>query len=143
MFKLSVILSSVILVACSSSSNQPIAKHIVSDIVKKPDPNELIVGDIKVMMTELFPIEVNIIARGSLPDKCTVIDQITEEQNGDTLTLKITTAPEANKTCQNKVKQAFTEIIPLDVAGLYSGFYKVKVNNQTDTFELGVDNIIR
>ncbi len=142
MFKLSVILSSFILVACSSSVNQPIAKHIVSEIAK-PDPDELIVENIKVMMTELFPIEVSIVARGSLPDSCTIIDQITEEQDGDTLILKITTASNTNKTCPNKVKQAFAEVIPLDVAGLYSGFYKIKVNNKTDTFELGMDNIIR
>ncbi|MBE9561586.1 MAG: hypothetical protein IMF12_01805 [Proteobacteria bacterium] len=142
MLRLLVILLSFIMVACSSSANQPIVAKMVSDI-KKPDPNILLVEDIKIMMTELFPIEVSVIARGNLPDNCTVIDQITEEQDGDTLILNITTAPHANKICPNKIQQSFTEVIPLNVTGLYSGFYKVKVNNKTDTFELSMDNIIR
>ncbi|MDM8564750.1 hypothetical protein QUF74_03775 [Candidatus Halobeggiatoa sp. HSG11] len=142
MLRLLVILLSFIMVGCSSSANQSIASHVVSDIAK-PDPNILLVDDIKIMMTELFPIEVNVLARGNLPDNCTVIDQITEEQNGNTLVLKITTAPHADKICSNKVKQSFAEVIPLNVTGLYSGFYKVKVNNRTDVFELGMDNIIR
>lgn len=140
MFRLLTILISFVSVACSSSANQPMAAQMVSDI-KKNNPDEVLIEDISILMTELFPIEVSILASGNLPNSCTVIDQITEEQNGDTLTLKITAKP--SPTCSNTVKQAFAEVIPLDVAGLTSGLYKVQVNNKTDAFELGMDNIIR
>ncbi len=140
MFRLLVILTGFILVACSSSANQPITTQMLSDI-KKINTNEVLIEDISILMTELFPIEVNIVASGNLPNSCTVIDQIIEEQKGDTLTLKITAKP--HPTCSNNIKQAFAEVIPLDVAGLTSGLYKIKVNNKTDAFELGIDNIIR
>ncbi|MFK5970498.1 MAG: hypothetical protein QM487_10310 [Candidatus Marithrix sp.] len=140
MFRLLIILTSFILVACSSSANQPIVAQMISDI-KQINPNEVIIEDISILVTELFPIEVNIVAIGNLPNSCTVIDQITEEQKGDTLILKITAKP--RPICSNRIKQAFAEVIPLDVAGLTSGLYKVKVNNKTDAFELGIDNIIR
>ncbi|HHB91980.1 MAG TPA: hypothetical protein ENK59_02060 [Thioploca sp.] len=140
MCRLLIILANLILVACSSSANQPIATQMRSDI-KQINPNEVVIEDIRILVTELFPIEVNIVAVGNLPNSCTTINQITEEQKGDTLTLKITAKP--RPICPNKIKQTFAEVIPLDVAGLTSGLYKVKVNNKINTFELGIDNIIR
>jgi len=62
-----------------------------------------------------------------------LIDEITEERNAKTLTLKILTAHQTDKPCTQRGKR-FEEIIPLDI---------VKVNNLNENFELAVDNIIR
>ncbi|MCK5877744.1 MAG: hypothetical protein KAG43_08915 [Candidatus Marithrix sp.] len=139
MCRLLVILLSFIMVACSSSVNQPIVTQM--NKIKKTNPNEVLVEDIGILMTELFPIEVNIIATGKLPNGCTTIDQITEDKKGDTLILKIIAKPK--KPCSNQAQPNFAEVIPLDVDGLTSGLYKIQVNNKIDSFELAMDNIIR
>jgi inhibitor of cysteine peptidase len=81
------------------------------------------------------------VAYGNLPDECTTIDQITEAQTSDTLTLEITTNRQTDRVCSSAIKP-FEEIIPLNVAGLSAGIYTVKVNNHKVAFELGIDNII-
>jgi len=99
------------------------------------------VEEIEIMTHESFPVQVNVVARGHLPDNCTVIDDIIEDQTDDTLSLKIIMARQTDKDCSDK-NQAFEEIIPLNVENLLAGVYVVKVNTVSDSFELGVDNII-
>ncbi len=99
------------------------------------------VEEIEIMTHESFPIQVNVVARGHLPDNCTVIDDIIEDKTDDTLSLKIIMARQTDKDCSAK-NQAFEEIIPLNVENLLAGVYVVNVNTLTDSFELGVDNII-
>jgi len=90
-------------------------------------------------MLESFPVPINVVARGYLPDDCTMIDQFTEEQRGNTLTIKIITARKPDKVCR-QTSQVFEEVIPLDAVGLSAGVYTVKVNNKIGVFELGMDN---
>jgi len=86
-----------------------------------------------------YPEQVNVIASGIFPDNCTTIDEITEKESGNTLTFKILTARQTDKTCI-KGREPYEEIIPLDLAGLSAGIYTVKVNNMKESFELLVDN---
>lgn len=99
------------------------------------------VEHIEIVTFEFFPVPVNVIAKGNLPNNCTTIDDITQEQDDNTLTVKIITAHQTDKVCA-KEKKSFEEIIPLNVEGLLAGIYTVKVNSVTDSFELGIDNII-
>ena len=103
--------------------------------------NEVPINRIDIIKLESFPIYVNVVAQGNLPNNCTIIDQITEQKNGNTLTVKMTMTHQTNKVC-TKVTKPFEEIIPLNVTGLSAGIYTVKINSIVDTFELNVDNII-
>ncbi|MEN8216643.1 MAG: hypothetical protein ABFS56_09750 [Pseudomonadota bacterium] len=132
---ISLILLSVVIVSCKQSiSTTSTVKHI------EKEQNKDIVEHIEVMTFESFPVQVNVVARGHLPDNCTFIDDITQEHHTNTLRLKITTARQSDKDC-TKGNQPFEEIIPLNIEGLLAGIYVVKVNSVTDSFELGVDDI--
>jgi inhibitor of cysteine peptidase len=136
----------VVLTACSSSNKSTATTTTTKDpiITNNPttSPNEAKVANIQIVIAESFPIQINVVATGHLPDNCTLIDQVTEELNNNTFIVKIlTTSQPAGKNC-TPVAQAFEEIIPLSVVGLKAGIYAVKVNGITDTFELGIDNII-
>jgi len=59
----------------------------------------------------------------------------------DIFWVEITTIRPTNVECTTKVVP-FEETIPLDVYGLSAGDYTVDVNSVTDTFTLGVDNVL-
>lgn len=136
----------VVLAACSSSNKSTATTTTTKDSMVTNNPttssNEAPVANIQIVVAESFPIQINVIATGHLPDNCTLIDQVTEERNNNTFIVKILTISQpVGKNC-TPVAQTFEEIIPLSVVGLKAGIYAVKVNDVTDTFELGIDNII-
>lgn len=133
---ITLILLSVVMVSCKRSLST--STDNMSSLTDK-DPVE----HIEIMTFESFPIQVNVVARGYLPDNCTFIDDITEERSDNTMTVKITTVrqSDSDKDCIKGLKP-FEEIIPLDVEGLLAGVYVVKVNGVSDSFELGMDNLI-
>jgi len=84
------------------------------------------VDEIDILMLESFPIQINVITRGNLPDPCTEISEVIKEREGNTFFITI-------KTCRStgfciQVLAPFKEIIPLDVLGLPAGTYTVDVN---------------
>ncbi len=142
-FKIILLILLSFLIASCSEDNPPLAGDDKENVVvssQAAPTNEAAVEHIDIVMLESFPVPVSVVARGHLPDNCTTIDQITELQNGNTLTLKITTARQTDKVCTKMIKP-FEQVIPLDIAGLSAGVYTVKVNSVTDIFELGIDNI--
>lgn len=98
------------------------------------------VESIEILMLESFPVQVNVVARGNLPDGCTRIDQISEERVGNEFRITITTVRPADAVCTEALVP-FEEVISLDVYGLEAGVYAVDVNGVTGTFELAVDNV--
>ncbi len=104
--------------------------------------NHKLIKTIDIIKYDSYPQQVNVVAKGQLTDSCTKIDDIIETQRGNTLMLSITTSRQKNKVCK-PVNQAFEEVIPINVAGLRAGIYKVKVNNLSGFFELDVDNLVQ
>ena len=98
------------------------------------------VEEIEIEILELFPVQINVIARGNLPDLCTEIYEINQEREGNTFFISIKTYRPPGPCIQ--VIAPFEEIIPLEVYGLTAGTYTVDVNGVQDTFDLEVDNII-
>jgi len=98
------------------------------------------VDEIDILILESFPVQINVIARGNLPDPCTEIYEINQEREGDTFFITIKTYRSPGFCIQ--VLAPFEEIIPLEVYGLPAGTYTVDVNGVQDTFDLEVDNII-
>ena len=98
------------------------------------------VEEIEIEILELFPVQINVIARGNLPDLCTEIYEINQEREGNTFFISIKTYRPPGPCIQ--VIAPFEEIIPLEVYGLTADTYTVDVNGVQATFDLLVDNII-
>ena len=96
---------------------------------------------IDILILESFPVQVNVIAEGYLPDGCTEIDEIETEREGNVFNITITTKRPKDAICTQAIEN-FSETIPLEVQGLSAGNYTVNVNGVTGSFELTVDNIL-
>jgi len=96
------------------------------------------VDEIDMLILESFPVQINVIARGNLPDPCTEISEVLQEREGDTFFITIKTYRSPGFCIQ--VLAPFEQIIPLGVYGLPAGTYTVDVNGVQATFGLEVDN---
>lgn len=103
------------------------------------DAEEFIIADlpvnkISVEILESYPYQIHIVVDGYLSDGCTTLDEITQQRDGNTINVHITTKRPKDAFCI----QAITEIqerIPLD-GGFLTGHYKVIVNDVEKKFEL-------
>jgi inhibitor of cysteine peptidase len=98
-----------------------------------------LVDEIEILILESFPVQINVIASGNLPDPCTEISEVLQEKEGNTFFITIKTYRSPGFCIQ--VLAPFEEIIPLEVYGLPAGTYTVDVNGVQATFDLEVDNI--
>ena len=98
-----------------------------------------LVDEIDILILESFPVQINVIASGNLPNPCTEISEVLQEKEGNTFFITIKTYRSPGFCIQ--VLAPFEEIIPLEVYGLPAGTYTVDVNGVQGTFDLGVDNI--
>ncbi len=136
-----------LLAACSGASPETAATPTVAATIaptpapgsNEPSRGQAIVNSIDVLMLESFPVQVNVVARGDLPDSCTQIDEIISQQADNTFRVAVTTLRQPDGTCTQALVP-FEETFPLDVEGLPAGTYNVSVNGVTGTFTLAVDN---
>jgi len=128
------------LLAGCGPADEPTATTVPSGGDGQPALGTAQVDSIEIVILESFPVQIHVLARGHLPDSCTTIDQITEEQDGDTFRVTITTARPEGEVCA-QVLTPFEENIPLDVYGLAAGTYTVDVNGVSGTFTLDIDNV--
>ncbi len=119
-------------------------------LTKDSDPKLAPVESIEIQMSNSFPVQVNVLAKGTLPTPCHKIDKIKIQHQSTTFNLTkkdlfnitMTIAFEAPPELEcPSVLVPFEEKIHLDVIGLKAGIYTVKVNGISDTFELTKDNI--
>ena len=105
-----------------------------------PLQQEANVDSIEILILESFPVQVDVRARGDLPDGCTSIDSVNTAQQGTTFNITITTLRQAGELCTEALVP-FEETISLDVLGLSAGTYAVNVNGINGSFTLQVDNV--
>ena len=98
------------------------------------------VEEIEIVILESFPVQVQVIASGNLPDPCTEISEVLQEREGNTFFVSIKTYRSLDPCIQIIVR--FEVKIPLNVYGLPAGTYTVDINGVQATFDLEVDNII-
>jgi inhibitor of cysteine peptidase len=135
----SVMLFLALLAACGPAG-EPTATTPSSGDDERPVPGTAQVDSIDILILESFPVQIHVLAKGHLPDSCTTIDHISEELDGATFRVTITTARPGGESCA-QVLTPFEENIPLDVYGLAAGTYTVEVNGVTGTFTLDIDNL--
>jgi inhibitor of cysteine peptidase len=99
------------------------------------------VETIQVMTLESFPVQIQVVAQGYLPDGCTEIDKVNTEREGNNFNINISTKRPKDAMCTQAIVP-FNKTIPLDVQGLKAGNYTVNVNGVKGSFELSVDNIL-
>jgi hypothetical protein len=96
--------------------------------------------DVKIL--ESFPVQVQVTAKGNLPDGCTTIDKVQQKQNGNAFEVTITTTRPADAACIT-VLMPFEKTVALNVQGLKAGTYTVSVNGVNTNFTLSSDNALR
>lgn len=96
---------------------------------------EAVVESLQVQIFESYPVQVQAIVRGQLPDACTYIASVTQQREGTTFRVGMTTARYPNQRCA-QVLTPFEQVVRLDVAGLPPGNYDVRVNQVVTPFQL-------
>jgi hypothetical protein len=124
---------------------QPTAYAPATDVPTEPSDDGVVEGmanvtSVEILILESFPVQIHVVARGSLPDGCTTLDEVTVERTANTFQVTITTVRPVGIAC-TEAEVPFERVIPLDVYGLPTGIYTVVVNGVSGTFELAVDNV--
>lgn len=97
------------------------------------------VESIDIRTLESFPVRVQVVASGNLPDGCTTIDETLTERIDQLFRVTITTSRPADAICTEALVP-FDQVVELDVVGLPAGEYQVDVNGVTGSFTLQIDN---
>lgn len=149
--------------ACAGSSEAPVVEsEAPGEVTETPLPplgataspaegaiqavplSEAEISSVDVLILESFPVQVNAMIQGMLPDGCTSIDRIEQQRNDTNFMILVTTARLTTALCMEQ-RQPFEESVPLDAAGLAAGSYTVAVsgkNQMNGSFELSVDNAL-
>lgn len=102
-----------------------------------------VVENVEILTLESFPVQINAVAKGYLPDGCTEIDEnnIETKYDQNIFDISIKTIRPVDAVCTEAIVP-FEETIALDVYGLKKGNYTVNINGVSAGFELPADNII-
>lgn len=134
-----------LLVGCSQSEEptpEPIPEPPTPtpEVVSGPLRAVAEVESVLVNMGQTYPVDVDVIARGVLPDGCTDIDTITQAQQDNEFLITITTLRDPDVFCTEALVP-FEETISLNVLNLPAGSYRVTVNGNAVSFTLSQDNV--
>jgi inhibitor of cysteine peptidase len=97
------------------------------------DKREILIGtapveNVRVEVIGTNPVQAQATVVGYLPDGCTELGEMTQEWQGDTLVVTLTTRRPAGVACTTMITP-FEEVIPLDTSGISTGTYTVQVND--------------
>ncbi|HEU0296397.1 MAG TPA: SH3 domain-containing protein [Anaerolineales bacterium] len=94
------------------------------------------VQSVEISILESYPLQVNAVARGQLPDAgCTTISAVNQTLNSNTFIIKVTTKYNPQVVC-GQVLTPFEQVISLDVNNLLPGTYFVNINSIETSFQL-------
>lgn len=99
------------------------------------------ITDIEILILETFPLQVNVVIKGSFPDSCTTINNITQARQDSIFFVTVSTKRPSDALCA-QVITPFEETAALDVLGLKKGIYEVNVNGVVEAFEFKTDNTL-
>lgn len=125
--------------SCWVSADRSLTKP-TDGIVTNPPPadptRKADVQSVEIQILESYPLQVNALARGLLPDSgCTAITDVSQSRNGNVFTVVVLTKTSQQTVCAQMLTP-FEQIIPLDVSSLLPGTYIVHVNGVEASFVL-------
>lgn len=126
------------LVGCAGATTTPDLSGLA---LPTPVPDLAQVDAVAIILSESFPVQVQVIARGKLPDGCTFLDAPIIDRQQNTFFIALTTHRDETPTCTEALVP-FEQTIPIDAVGLTAGLYTVDVNGASGRFELPVDNVL-
>ena len=101
------------------------------------------VESIDIVQLESFPVQVNVIAKGYLPDSCTTLGEVKQSYNANKFTITLESKRPLDAEMCAQVIENFEKTISLNgVVGLAKGTYSVDVNGVMGAFTLSMDNYI-
>jgi LysM repeat protein len=103
------------------------------------EAGEAVLEQLTVRTLESYPVQVQAVIRGQLPDACTYIAEARQRRESNTFRLSLTTARYANRRCAPALTP-FEQIVPLDTVGLPAGAYNVRINQISTAFTLATGN---
>jgi uncharacterized protein YraI len=103
------------------------------------DTGEAMVQSVTVQMLESYPPQPVAVLRGMLPDGCVSISEVQAVRESTTFRIRMTTKRRIDALCQ-PATVPFEESVRLDISGLPTGVYEVRVNDLSTAFDLYVDN---
>ena len=109
--------------------------------LESPETGIAQIDSLEVVILESFPVQVQALAHGSLPDACTIIVERLAIRQGSEFLVSLVTNRPAEAACAQTI-MPFDEVISLDVFGLAAGTYTVVAGNVSAAFELSVDNTL-
>jgi hypothetical protein len=126
-------LLSIAITACTSASP-------TTTPAPSPTPEQVVIVDrVEVVILESFPVQVQAIVHGTLPDACAFIENAEQVRRDNVFQLTLTPAWPANARCASE-RTPFEHTVPLDVAGLPAGTYVVEAHGARGTFALSTPN---
>ena len=107
-----------------------------------PSAELAMVGDVELVTIRTVPMQINAVVRGNLPDSCTQIDKIQQQNHANQILLKVATRPRWRSLLCANVLTPFEETISLNLLGLAAGHYTVVAGDAQASFTLAADNVI-
>ena len=115
---------------------------IINQVIPAPNgdvgDNQLIIADmpiagIEVLLAASDPVQVTVEVNGWLPDSCTAHHETHQEQEGNTITIQITTTRPRDLACATVVTEYQENV---SIGTLPAGDYKVIVNDVEQEFRV-------
>jgi inhibitor of cysteine peptidase len=98
------------------------------------------IDQIQILLLESFPLQVNVIITGNLPDGCTsIVGSRAIKIDENVFEIHVYTERMIDALCTQALVP-FEENVKLDVYGLDAGTYLVKVNDLSESFTFAMDN---
>lgn len=92
------------------------------------------INDISVEILESFPLQIHVVVNGFLRDSCTTLNETTQQREGNTTRVHITTKRPKDAMCAQVITDITTRV-PLE-GGFLPGHYRVIVNGVEKEFDI-------
>ena len=109
-------------------------KYVIAEMIH--------IDSVDSLTLESWPLQVNAVVKGDLPDGCTFIHQVESQRDGAVFNIRIFTIREKEAFCTEALVP-FEEVVPLDVYGLPAGTYTIEVYGLRAEFTFESDNVIQ
>ncbi|MCC7469954.1 MAG: hypothetical protein IT284_02330 [Bacteroidetes bacterium] len=104
---------------------------------------QAMVDTIDVSVTDSFPAQVNVTAKGNLSDGCTQIGDVKQTYENKVFGVTLETKKPLDAEMCTQALVPFEKTFPLSgVVGLVKGTYSVDVNGVRSSFTLSMDNAV-